>query len=75
MSAYLEASHGGEPIGSSTKLASLMLEHAHAAVVPGDVFEAPYAVRFSYACSQDHIRGGIARVAEFLAVLKRPATA
>jgi aspartate/methionine/tyrosine aminotransferase len=75
MSAYLEASFDGEPIGTATKLASLMLEHAHAAVVPGDVFEAPYAIRFSYACSQDHIRRGLARVADFLASLQRPATA
>lgn len=75
VSAYLEASHGDEPIGTATKLASLMLEHAHAAVVPGDVFEAPYAIRFSYACSQDDIRKGIARVADFLGSLKRPATA
>ncbi|MDJ0523515.1 MAG: pyridoxal phosphate-dependent aminotransferase [Planctomycetota bacterium] len=75
VSAYLEASYEGEPIGNSTKLAALMLEHAHAAVVPGDVFEAPYAVRFSYACSQDDIRKGIARVADFLASLQRPATA
>ncbi len=75
MSAYLEASYDGAPIGTATKLASLMLEEAHAAVVPGDVFEAPYAIRFSYACSQDDIRKGIARVADFLASLKRPATA
>jgi len=75
MSAYLEASFEGAPIGTATKLASLMLEHAHAAVVPGDVFEAPYAIRFSYACSQDDIRRGIARVSDFLASLRRPATA
>jgi aspartate aminotransferase len=75
MSAYLEASHDGVQIGTATKLASLMLEEAHAAVVPGDVFEAPYAIRFSYACSQDDIRKGIARVADFLGSLQRPATA
>lgn len=75
MSAYLAATHEGEPIGTATKLASLMLEKAHAAVVPGDVFEAPYAIRFSYACSKDDIRKGIGRVADFLASLERPATA
>ncbi len=72
MSAYLQASFEGEPIGDATKLAGLLLEHAHAAVVPGDVFEAPYAIRFSYACSRDDITKGIARVAAFLGSLKRP---
>ncbi len=67
--AYLYASHDGEPIGSSTRLAALLLEHAHAAVVPGDVFEAPTTIRFSYACSEDDIRAGVGRVADFLASL------
>ncbi len=75
VSPYLEAIHDGEPIGTTTRLAQLLLEHAHAAVVPGDVFEAPYAIRFSYACSRDHIERGTARVAAFLAGLKRPANA
>ncbi len=75
ISAYLEASHEGEPIRTSTRLAQLMLEHAHAAVVPGDVFEAPYAVRFSYACSSEDIRRGVARVADFLTSLQRPTNA
>jgi aspartate aminotransferase len=69
ISAYLGASFEGKPIGDSTRLATLLLEHARAAVVPGDVFEAPYAVRFSYACGADDIRNGVARVAAFLAAL------
>ena len=68
VSAYLDASFDGAPIGTAPRL-------AHAAVVPGDVFEAPYAIRFSYACSQEDIRKGIARVADFLGSLKRPAGA
>ena len=35
------------------------------AVVPGDVFEAPYALRFSYACATDQIESGMGRVTEF----------
>jgi aspartate/methionine/tyrosine aminotransferase len=70
VSRYLQATFGGEPIGSSTRLAELLLEHARAAVVPGDVFEAPYAIRLSYACSLDSIRAGIARIAEFLGALE-----
>ena len=67
---YLGAVYAGEPVGTSSRLASLLLEHAHAAVVPGDVFEAPTAIRFSYACSEDHIRAGVARVASFLQQLR-----
>jgi aspartate aminotransferase len=72
ISAYLDATYEGEPIATSTRLSSLLLEHAHAAVVPGDVFEAPFGIRFSYACNLDHIRAGIGRVATFLASLDRP---
>ena len=71
---YLEASHDGAPIGSTTRLAELLLEHAHAAVVPGDVFESPTTIRFSYACSEENIRAGVGRVAAFLGSLKAPAT-
>lgn len=56
----------GEPIGSVARLAALLLEHAHAAVVPGHVFEAPTTLRFSYACSRKQIEAGLARVADFV---------
>jgi len=71
VSAYLEARFEGQPIGSATELARLMLEHAHAAVVPGEVFEAPYALRFSYACSREEIQRGVERVSTFLRSLER----
>ncbi|MDA1194802.1 MAG: pyridoxal phosphate-dependent aminotransferase, partial [Planctomycetota bacterium] len=71
VSAYLGARHAGKPITDTPTLAALLMEHAQAAVVPGDTFEAPTAVRFSYACSTDHIRRGVARVAMFLATLDR----
>jgi aspartate aminotransferase len=70
---YLDALHEGQLIATSTRLAALLLEHAHAAVVPGDVFEAPTTIRFSYACGQDDIRAGTQRVAAFLETLTRPA--
>ena len=66
ISAYLGKSYQGRPVDSASTLAEMLIEHAHAAVVPGDVFHAPYAVRFSYACSEDHIHAGVGRVAEFL---------
>ncbi len=70
MSAYFGRRHGDTVIENSTVLASLLLEHAHAAVVPGDVFEAPYGVRFSYACSEDDITRGLDRVATFLGAVE-----
>ncbi len=70
VSAWFPRSFRGQRIGNATRLAELLLEHAHAAVVPGDPFEAPYAVRFSYACSGDDIRRGLARVSEFAAQLE-----
>ena len=65
VSAWFKRSFRGRRVADATTLAEMLLEHAHAAVVPGDPFEAPYAVRFSYACSEDDIRQGLARVADF----------
>ena len=58
-------SYRGVLVRDATTLAGLLMEHAHAAVVPGDPFEAPYAVRFSYACSEEDIVGGVKRIADF----------
>ncbi|MHC5012659.1 MAG: pyridoxal phosphate-dependent aminotransferase [Planctomycetota bacterium] len=66
VSPYLTRHFEGEPIGTVTRLSELLLEEARAAVVPGSVFEAPYAIRFSYACSEADIREGVDRVATFL---------
>jgi aspartate aminotransferase len=72
VSAYFDRRWQGRRIGDATTLCDLLLEHAHAAVVPGDPFEAPYALRFSYACSREDIVGGMERVAGFLARLQPP---
>lgn len=69
ISMYLGKSYQGREIDSASTLGEMLIEHAHAAVVPGDVFHAPYAIRFSYACSEKHIRAGVARVADFLTQL------
>jgi aspartate aminotransferase len=65
VSGWYGHSFRGTPVRDATTLAALLLEHAHAAVVPGDPFEAPYAVRFSYACSEDDIVSGVERIARF----------
>ena len=69
VSAYLGRSYRGTKVKDVSTLGQLTIEHAHAAVVPGDVFEAPFAIRFSYACSEDHIRRGCERVAKLFAEL------
>ncbi len=71
VSAYLSAQFKGKPVGTAAQLAGLLMEHAHAAVVPGEAFEAPTCLRFSYACSEDQIEAGLARVGAFLASLTR----
>lgn len=69
VSAHLGKRFGDQPIDDTTALATLLLQEAHAAVVPGGVFEAPYALRFSYACSTDDIERGIERIRGVLAQL------
>ncbi len=66
---FLGRRSGDQTIDSVATLAELLIEHAHAAVVPGSVFEAPMTIRFSYACAEDDIRKGTARVADFLGSL------
>ena len=63
---WIGRTYEGELIEDDTKLAALLLEHAHAAVVPGGVFGVPTALRFSYACSQADIERGLARVRAFV---------
>ena len=70
VSAWYGRSFRGTKVGDATNLAALLMEHAHAAVVPGDPFEAPYAIRLSYACSESDIRAGMARIAAFAAELR-----
>jgi aspartate aminotransferase len=69
VSRWYARSYRGQPVRDATNLSALLLEHAHAAVVPGDPFEAPYAIRFSYACSEEDIRAGLERIARFAADL------
>jgi aspartate aminotransferase len=71
VSAYLGRRHEGRTIGDAETLAALLLDQARAAVVPGTVFEAPFALRFSYACSRDDIERGMSRVRDCLASLRQ----
>lgn len=57
----------GKSISSSTDFASVLLEEALTAVVPGEAFGAPKYVRISYASSLDSIMKGLARISDFVA--------
>ena len=52
---------------SSGELATLILEKAEVAVVPGEAFGTPGYFRLSYALSDDDLVTGVTRMAEFLA--------
>lgn len=56
----------GVKIGSAEDFAALFLKKGLVAVVPGTSFGAPGFVRWSYACSMDNIKEGLARLAKFL---------
>jgi aspartate aminotransferase len=51
---------------SGTALAEFLLEQAHVAVVPGEVFFAPGHVRISFATSGDRMEEGIRRMRKVL---------
>jgi aspartate aminotransferase len=52
----------GRPIANDEDVAMWLLEVAHVATVPGGAFGAPGYVRFSYATSEERIRGGLAQI-------------
>lgn len=55
----------------SVEFCRRLLEEKHVAAVPGEPFGAPTCVRFSYACSMENIREGMARLAGFCASLRK----
>jgi aspartate/methionine/tyrosine aminotransferase len=55
---------------SSAELATLVLEKAEVAVVPGEAFGTPGYFRLSYALGDDDLVTGVTRMAEFLATAK-----
>ena len=61
----------GRPGGPATSVAlcEFLLEKAHVAAVPGEAFEGPGFLRFSYATALPRIEEGIDRIARALAAL------
>jgi aspartate aminotransferase len=56
-------------VSSSLDLCRILLEDYRVAVVPGEAFGCPEALRISYATSMDEIERGLARIAEMFAAL------
>ena len=60
----------GKALPDAVTLSEAMLERSKLAVVPGDAFGAPYAIRLSYAVSDKDVVRGVSRLAEFLGGLE-----
>lgn len=69
-SLYLGKAHNGNMMHTATDLAMFLLEDAHVACVSGDAFGAPGCIRFSYACSEEHIIEAVSRITQSIKKLK-----
>jgi len=67
---YYDMEFEGNRIRNSHGLAYYLLNHAHVAVVPGDVFGADKFIRFSYSSSMDSIETAMDRVTDAIARLQ-----
>jgi len=62
----LGATFGSETILDDVRLAGVMLEKAHVAVVPGSGFGVGNYIRLSYATSMENIEEGLSRLRSFI---------
>ena len=62
----------GSPVRNSYGLAYYLLKEAQVAVVPGDAFDAPEAIRISYATSTERLEEGMRRIEAALLKLEAP---
>ena len=70
VSAYFGKTHDGKTIGNSVDFCEFMLTAGAVATVPGDAFEMPGTVRFSYSTSLELIEEGMNRFENALKLLK-----
>jgi aspartate/methionine/tyrosine aminotransferase len=70
VSAFFGRRSGGVQVDDGAALAEALLEREGVAVVPGETFGAPYALRLSYACCDDEIEKGMRRVERFFSSLR-----
>ena len=53
-------------LGESSSVAKQILDEVNVAVIPGDSFGAPGFIRISYATSEEQIRKGVTRIADWV---------
>ena len=68
--AFLGRSYEGKTLATPAELAEALLEREKVAVVAGEPFGAPTAIRLSYACSEATIAKGIERLTRFFHALR-----
>ncbi|MBT9176382.1 MAG: Aspartate aminotransferase [Firmicutes bacterium] len=66
ISQLLGVPYGGEVILDDVRLAGVMLDKAHVAVVPGSGFGARNYIRLSYATSMENIEAGVSRIRTYI---------
>ena len=69
VSGLFTKSFQGQPVENVDRLAELLLEHAHIAVVPGSAFGSDCHVRISYAIPVDEIASGLTSLERFVLAL------
>ena len=65
----LPGAHRGRDVHDDIQLATLLLEEANVAVVPGTPFGAPGGFRISFASAESNLKKGIGRIAEWMTAL------
>jgi aspartate aminotransferase len=66
ISSLLGKSLKGQRIETVDRLAELLLEHAHIAIVPGSAFGADHYIRISYAIPAEEIVAGLTQLEQFV---------
>jgi aspartate aminotransferase len=66
VSGLLGKSWRGQPVETVDRLAEMLLEHAHIAIVPGSAFGADHHIRISYAIPTAEIVTGLSRLDQFV---------
>lgn len=69
MQGLLGRTYKGAPLGSSARIAEVLLDDFRVAVVPGAPFGAEGYVRLSFATSREVIQKGLGRLRDFVAAL------
>lgn len=69
VSGLLNKSFKGQQVETVDRLAEMLLEHAHLAVVPGSAFGSDRHVRISYAIPNEEIIAGFTRLEQFVQTL------